>query len=273
MEPSEAPAENEAEARFRFAGRASDGDAGIEAAGLGDATTAALVFMGRSEDGRDVDVLRWHLFDHIPEQFRVPGVRNGQRWVSTPECRAARFAPSAPYDAADYVVQYLFAEPAPQAVAAFAQLGKALGRAGRFIRSRQPVLASGGFGIQGMRASSRGALGAAVLPWYPASGIFLSVETAAEADPAAGMETLSRLADVEGVAGAWRYGPAQRDLSPLRTDLGIAATVFYLYDDPLAVAGRLRDAVEREWSRAGAEGRFASPFYIVQAHDIERRLP
>ena len=29
---------------------------------------------------------RWHQLDHMPEQFRLPGIQHGQRWSATPEC-------------------------------------------------------------------------------------------------------------------------------------------------------------------------------------------
>ena len=32
----------------------------------------------------------WHQLDHMPEQYPLPGVVFGQRWVSTPACRRAR---------------------------------------------------------------------------------------------------------------------------------------------------------------------------------------
>ena len=32
----------------------------------------------------------WHQLDHMPEQYPLPGIAYGQRWVSTPACRAAR---------------------------------------------------------------------------------------------------------------------------------------------------------------------------------------
>jgi hypothetical protein len=32
----------------------------------------------------------WHQLDHMPEQYPLPGMAFGQRWVSTPACRAAR---------------------------------------------------------------------------------------------------------------------------------------------------------------------------------------
>ena len=32
----------------------------------------------------------WHMLDHMPEQYPLDGIAYGQRWVSTPACRAAR---------------------------------------------------------------------------------------------------------------------------------------------------------------------------------------
>ena len=30
----------------------------------------------------------WHQLDHMPEQFPIPGVAHGQRWVCSPACAA-----------------------------------------------------------------------------------------------------------------------------------------------------------------------------------------
>ena len=276
MSAPENAATDEADARFRFPGRASDGEAAILATGTGDATTALLVFSTKCERGQDVDWMRWHVFDHQPEQYRVPGVRNGQRWVSTPECRAARLLETAPFDRTDYVVQYLFAEPAPESVKSFANLGQALGAAERRpAKSRLRIFQSAGYDVTDLRANPTGALGAYALPWYPARGIYLTIEPTAPdaAAQAARAKSLQRLVAVEGVAGAWRYDPARRDLSPVKTQPGQTATVFYLYDDPVAVAGRLNGVLEREWAAAGVEGLFAAPFHIVQPFEIGRYLP
>jgi len=268
--------QDDAEARFRFPGRASDGEAGILATGTGDATTALLVFSTKCERGQDVDWMRWHVFDHQPEQYRVAGVRNGQRWVSTPACRAARLVQTEPFDRADFVVQYLFAEPAPQVVKTFAELGSALGEAKRRpAGSKLRILMSAGYDIGDLCANPTGALGAYALPWYPARGIYVTVEKTApdEAAQAARAQALRRLVAVEGVAGAWRYDAASRDLSPIKVYPGQTATVFYLYDDPVAVAGRLNDVLAREWAAGGVEGLFAAPFYVVQPFEIGQYLP
>ena len=35
-------------------------------------------------DGRHREYNEWHLFDHMPEQFKLDGLQWGQRWVATP---------------------------------------------------------------------------------------------------------------------------------------------------------------------------------------------
>ncbi len=50
----------------------------------------------------------WHQLDHLPQQFALDGVRFGQRWVRTPECRAAEgAAPARPLDRCHYMTLYL----------------------------------------------------------------------------------------------------------------------------------------------------------------------
>ena len=53
----------------------------------------------------------WHQLDHLPEQYPLPGIVHGQRWVSTPACRAARAVSGPPLDPIHYVTCYLMAEP------------------------------------------------------------------------------------------------------------------------------------------------------------------
>ena len=45
-----------------------------------------------SATGDDRPYLRWHQLDHMPEQYQIPGMVLGQRWASTPACRAVRAA-------------------------------------------------------------------------------------------------------------------------------------------------------------------------------------
>jgi hypothetical protein len=263
-----------AEETFLFPGRATDTDVNVLAAGAGDANTAYLGFSARSETGQDVEYIRWHLYDHVPEQPRIPAVRNGQRWVSTPECRAARRAQEAPFDRADHAVQYLFAEPAVETLKTFMELGRALAAAGRQPLSL-PRLQSGAYAVVDRRANPRGTLGAYAVPWRPASGIYLTVETMPPDNEAwaAHSEALGRLVELDGVTGAWRYAGYPQQLPFLRSDPSELVTVFYLYGDPVATAGPLGDLLERQWEATGRRARFAAPFHVVCPTDLDRYLP
>ena len=263
-----------AKGTFFFSGRASDTDTGILATGRGTVTTAMLSMSARSDTGQDADYIRWHQFDHAAEQFRIDGVRNGQRWVSTPACRAARRAQTAPFDRVDHVAQYLFAEPVLETVRAFMALGAALTAAGRQPLA-VPRVQSGAYDVVDMRVNPRGTVGACSLPWWPASGIYLTVEPSAadDAQHRSQAASLARLVDVDGVAGAWRYVGAERDLSPLACRREQSVVVFYLYENPLAVADRLGAALESEWRTTGVAAQFAAPFYIVRPLEWDRYLP
>ena len=262
------------EATFLFPGRASDTEAGILAAGKGEVTAAMLSMSSRSATGQDADYIRRHQFDHAPEQFRIDGVRNSQRWVSTPACRAARRAQAEPFDRVDHVAQYLFAEPVPETTRAFMALGPALTAAGRQPLS-VPRVQSGAYDVVDKQVNPRGTLGAYVLPWWPASGIYLTIEPAAADDMEreAQANALARLVALDGVAGAWRYVGARRDLSPLACRREQSVVVFYLYEDPILVADQLGAALEREWRTTGVDAQFAAPFHIVRPLEWDRHLP
>lgn len=272
MNTSRSP-QSPAEETFLFPGRATDADASILAAGAGDATAAYLGFSARSETAQDAEYIRWHLYDHVPEQPRIPGVRNGQRWVSTPDCRAARRAQDAPFDQVDHAVQYLFAEPAIETMRTFMDLGRSLAAAGRQPLSL-PRVQSGAYVVLDRRANPRGTLGAYAVPWRPASGIYLTVEKTPQDNEAwaAHSQALGRLVELDGVAGAWRYAGMRQEL-PFRSDPNELVTVFYLYDDPVATAGPLGDLLERQWEAAGSRASFAAPFHVVCPTALDRYLP
>jgi hypothetical protein len=216
----------------------------------------------RHPDGRDTDYLFWHCFDHRPEQYRLAHVRGSLRLVSTPECRAARAASAPSHDGTDHVMTYLFTDTA--GLAPFVELGASLGRAGR-IPELLPSVERGVYAVDGLVASSRVKVGADVLPWWPAAGVYLLLESGA-VPPAP-------LVDVAGVAGAWWATAATVD--PRYSDAGAGTQITYLYldDDPVAVAGRLRPELEHRWAGDGPEPRLAAPFHVVDAGDLGRHLP
>jgi hypothetical protein len=261
------------EAGFLSPGQPTDQAPRILAVGNGGVTTAVVVLSSRSATGGDADYIRWHQFDHVPEQFRIPAIRNGQRWVSTPACRAARRAQAAPFDQVDHVVQYLFSEPAVPSLKAFMELGAALTAAGR-QPAGVPRVQVGAHAVIDRRVNPRAITGVDVLPWWPASGAYLLIEPTPvdAAGRTAHAEALGRLVAVDGVAGAWRYDAGTRELGLARHE-GQTITAFYLYEDAVSVAGPLGEALEREWAAAGVTPRLAAPFHIVRPHEWDRYLP
>jgi hypothetical protein len=243
-------------------GTPSDDVAAVRAEGRGDIGTLFVSMATRHPDGTDADYLRWHTLDHRPEQHRLSAVRASLRLVSTPACRAARAASPAPYDAIDHVMTYFFTDPG--GMESFLTLSKALGDAGRKLPLLPPV-ERGVYDVTGRRASPRVKVGADVLPWWPAVGVYLLLErgTAAPTD----------LLDVDGVAGVWTA--TSLDVGPRLANASAGQTVSYCFldADPIDTAGRLRPVLERRWSDAGVTPLFAAPFHPVVPHEWDRYVP
>ncbi|MCU1380925.1 MAG: hypothetical protein JWN29_3908 [Acidimicrobiales bacterium] len=246
-----------------MAGAPSDDVPAILEHGTTDVQVGVVSMSARSPDGQDAAYVEWHLLDHLPEQHRIGGVRGGVRWVSTPACRAARAASERRFDAVDHVVQYLFAEPVDESLAAFFGLGGALRGAGR-MPLRLPGVELGGYRLAATVAARRVLAGADVLPWRPARGAYLLVEE--------GGQVPAELVEVPGVAGLWSWegsATVHVDLAP--TD-GLRLTVCYLDDDPVATACRLAPVLSDRWS-AGVVPLLAAPFEPVVPWQWERSLP
>ena len=135
---------------------------------------AFISLSAREPDGRDADYIAWHSLDHRPEQHRLAGLRNSLRLVSTPACRAARAANDDRFDAVDHVMTYLFSDPA--ALSGFNALGAALHEAGR-MPLRLPTVEFMTADMAGRLAAPRAVAGADVIPWRPAQGVYLIIET------------------------------------------------------------------------------------------------
>jgi hypothetical protein len=182
----------------------------------------------------------WHQLDHMPEQFPIPGIAYGQRWVSTPACRAARSAGGALLDPIHYVTLYLMAEPIDETLREFRRLGRELRDLDRFHLHRRAHL-SGPFRVTGTAAAERVLISAAAVPYRPHHGIHVSVH-----DGAAAVD-LDALCAVDGVAGAWSFADDERSIS-----------VAWLDAAPLEVTNAVAAATP-----VGAA--FAGPFETITA--------
>jgi hypothetical protein len=218
---------------------------------------------GRHPEGRDADYLRWHFTDHRPEQYRLDTIRASLRLVSTPECRAARAASHERFDATDHVMNYFFSDPS--GLRPFHELGRELGKVGR-IPELLPSVERGVYTFAGRVAAPDAKVGADVLPWWPATGVYVLIEQ--------GTTPAAPLVEVDGVAGAW-WAPTAADVpeSYSIAQPGDQLTYLFLDDDPVAVAARLQPVLEQRWADTGLVGLFAAPFFVAHADDLTRHLP
>jgi hypothetical protein len=243
-------------------GTASDQVAEILAAGGSGVGLLYVSMSARHPEGADAEYLAWHALDHRPEQHRLAAVRASLRLASTPACRSARAASASRFDAVDHVMTYFFADAS--GFAGFADLAAALRGADR-MPCALPAVERGVYDVRERSAAARIKIGADVLPWWPATGVYLIVER--------GYPTATGLLDVPGVAGTWSAETAASEPGLSTAEPGQRITYCFLDGDPVATARRLRPALERRWSNTGVTPLFAAPFHTVAARDWDRYLP
>ena len=152
------------------------------------------------------------MLDHMPEQYPIPGIAYGQRWVSTPANAAARAVNEPPLDAVHYLTCYVMTEPVEETLREFYEHGRALGKVGRFHQHRRALL-SGPFRVLDGAAADRVLIRAESVPFRPHRGIYVVVEAAGASDTAAHEAALMAVA---GVAGLWTFGSGEAsDAAPL----------------------------------------------------------
>ena len=206
----------------------------------------------------------WHQLDHLPEQYPIPGVAWGQRWVSTPDCRRARAVDGPRLAAIHYLTQYLMTEPVDETLVAFAALGRHLHEVGRFHQHRRSHL-SGPFEVLGAAAAPRVLVSPAAVPFRPGTGVYVVVEELAEG---AGLEALRATPDVAsvletpGVAGVWSFAPYAAPVAGRWRPGAHRITVCFLDGDVMAAAAAL-GPLGTGGAHEGLVPIFAGPFATV----------
>lgn len=228
-------------------------------------TAALYAFISLSAchpEGRDADYIAWHSLDHRPEQYRLPQLRNALRLASTPACRAARAASVGQYDDVDHVMTYMFTDAG--GIPGFNALGGALNVAGR-MPIRLPSVGYLTADLAGKAAADRAVAGADVIPWRPATGVYLIIEQG-QASPVA-------LVDVPGVAGVWWYQGNQAPAPYDYNAVGIQVTYCFLDAHPVATAEKLGEAMQARWASGEVKGLLAAPFFAIVPYEWDRYLP
>jgi len=213
----------------------------------------------------------WHQLDHMPEQFPMRGTAYGQRWVSTPECRAARLVDGELLAPAHYMTLYLFTDPVDETLQEFMDLGQQLRALGRFFDRRRACMSGPLQWLDG-HAAPRVLIAPEALPYRPNRGVFVFVE---EPNPDAGVgdldawvrrwheETVDEWVAVPGVVGCWSFATAPRLRNAGWSTGNRRITVTYLDDDPLTVAGKLGPLLEARWQGAPVTPVHAGPYETV----------
>ncbi len=80
----------------------------------------------------DGSYLRWHLLDHMVEQYQLPGIQFALRYIADGEYLARRIVASGHVEDVGNVVNYLVGDPVQQTHNDFMQLGPRLAEVGRF---------------------------------------------------------------------------------------------------------------------------------------------
>jgi hypothetical protein len=210
----------------------------------------------------------WHQLDHMPEQYPLPGIAFGQRWVSTPACRDARAAADDAMAPLHYMTLYLMTDPVDRTLEDFMELGQKLRALGRFHLYRRAVL-SGPFQFLEAHAAPRALISGDAVPYRPNRGVYVIVEEPTDRDALDPWirrmheELLPDVLTLPGVAGVWSFAtdPALAHHAP---GLGHRrTTVLYLDDAPLKVAKALGPMLEQRWQDAPVRPVFAGPLETV----------
>lgn len=246
---------------MKLPGIPSDQLPAVLATGTTDVRRIFVSMAARESDGRDADYIEWHSLDHRTEQYRIAGVRHSLRLVLTPACRAARAFCDARHDAVAHVMTYFFTEHA--AFDQFNALSVALAGARRPFTL--PSIDAGYLRVAGMVAAPQAIAGADVIPWRPATGVYLLVEQGS-ASPAA-------LADIDGVAGIWWHQGGLPPLPGFRDNTGLQLTYCFLDSDPLETAARFKNVLKKRWKAGNVMPLLAAPFRIPVPFEWDRHLP
>jgi hypothetical protein len=215
--------------------------------------------------GDDGSYLRWHLLDHMPEQYQLPGIIHGLRWIADGAYPDHRLAADGPLAELGNVVHYLIGDPVEQTFDDFVALGRSLRENGRFPVTR-PSLQVSGLRLLQWHASPRALVSPEVVPFRPHRGIVLIVEEPTDGRPDAWLQWLHAehypaLLAAPGTAGAWTFGSSTgwTHLPPGWLTDHQYVTVVYLDADPLAATAALAPLIEERWRSGAVRPVFAGP--------------
>jgi hypothetical protein len=220
--------------------------------------------------------LRWHVLDHMPEQYQLPGIVHATRWIADAACLDAAIAGEGRLERVGSIMNYLVGDPVQQTHDDFMELGPRLAELGRYPEARRSLQLRM-LALLRWYAAPRVLVSAEVVPFRPHRGIIAIVEEPA-AQPGGGdvagwlqwlhAEHYPALLGVPGVAGAWMYGSTGTwRLHPNCQGGPQYATIVYVDGDLLETAREVTAVIEGRWSSGAARPLFAGPLRSVLRWD------
>jgi hypothetical protein len=212
----------------------------------------------------DGSYLRWHLLDHMAEQYQLPGIQYALRYIADGAYLDSRIVATGHLEQVGNVVNYLVGDPVQQTHDDFMELGPRLREMGRFPETR-PLLQLRMPALLRWYAAPKALISAEVVPFRPHRGVVMIVEEPTGADVSSWLQWLhtdhypAALA-TPGIAGAWMYGSTNTwNLQPSTQGEPQYTSVIYLDDDPLAATKALTPLAEERWRSGAVRPLFAGP--------------
>jgi hypothetical protein len=223
----------------------------------------------------DGSYLRWHLLDHMPEQYQLPGIQLALRYIADGEYLQSRITANGLLANVGNLVNYCVGDPVQQTHDDFLQLGTRLAQIGRFPELR-PVLQLSMPALVHWYAAPQALVSAEVVPFRPHRGVVVIVEEPVGDDVDGWLQWLHTdhlpaVLRVAGVAGVWMYGDTSTwNLSPMAEASPQYTTVIYLDKDPLLVSRSLRPLIENRWDSNSVRPVFAGPLRTMIEWEVWR---
>ncbi|MCM3882166.1 hypothetical protein [Frankia sp. R82] len=224
----------------------------------------STIFSLTGQEPAQTDYLRWHLLDHMPEQYQLPGIVYALRYIADGDYPSARIAGNGPLANIGNIVNYFVGEPVEQTHQEFLELGLRLAEIGRFPEHR-PSLGLRSLALLRWYAAPAALVSAEVVPMRPHRGIVLILEEPTQEDVSPWLKWLHtdhypEVLKVPGVAGAWVYGSTGHwNLNPNFLGEPLYASVIYLDQDPLETLKALTPLLEQRWASRQVRPLFAGP--------------
>ena len=137
----------------------------------------------------DGSYLRWHLLDHMVEQYQLPGIQYALRYIADGDYLDSRIVATGHLEDVGNVVNYLVGDPVQQTHDDFMQLGPRLAEIGRFpevrpsLQLRMPALLH-------WYAAPQALISPEVVPFRPHRGVVVIVEEPVGDDVASWLQWL-----------------------------------------------------------------------------------